>query len=111
MSDSDSFSTVELIILVTLQYVCASLFLFQLCMVTYNGYTFMLRKRRLDNLSIIGFYILIVLLTLLRFYYSIWFLYEKETQHITTLLMIPIIYIHMGLVQCWMLIELSLYIR
>ena len=101
----------QLNIIVGLQYTCASLYLARLSTVCYNGYAFMLRKRRLDNLSIIGFYLLIVLLTILRFYYCIWFQYEREAQHVTTLLLIPILKTNIGVVQCWMLVELSLYIE
>ena len=78
VSASKMYDDGELKVFVALQYICALLFVIQFCTVIYNGYAFMLRKRRLDNLSIIGFYLLIVLLTILRFYYCIWFLYERE---------------------------------
>jgi len=111
VASSERYSDAQLNVVVTLQYFCAFLFAIQFCTVIYNTYTFMLRKRRLDNLSIIGFYLLIVLLTSLRFYYCMWFLYERANQHVTTLLLVPIVKINMGFVMCWMLLELSLYIE
>ena len=94
-----------------LQYLVATLFLFQLCMVLYNLYAFLLRRRRrLQNVSILGFYLLTIILTVLRFYYAIWFFYERENQYVTPLLMVPILKINMGFIGCWMLFELSLFI-
>ena len=57
------------------------------------------------------FYFLTVVLTGLRIYYAIWFFQQRTDQHLFLPILTPIVKINIGLVQCWMLYELSLRVQ
>ena len=57
------------------------------------------------------FYALVVLIGLVRMTYAIFFFYERKNQELIGYIIKPILKISLGLVQCWMLVELSLRIQ
>ena len=56
------------------------------------------------------FYILTVILTLFRIYFSFFYFYDIHHVDILGVLFKPVLKINMGLAQCWILTELSLII-
>ena len=57
------------------------------------------------------FYIVIILLALVRMYFSLFYFYERTHAAYFGDLMKPILNLNLGVIQCWILLELALRIN
>ena len=96
--------------LVAVIYLCTMLFFGQLVLAFVNVYKFLYKGEKYKTLPLLLFYVLTVILTLMRLWSNLWFLGYILNQYLLEVLC-PILKINIGLNQCWMLLELSLRIR
>ena len=98
-------------IIVGMMYTCALFFTCELALAIYNFWTFLIKQRKYKTIPLLMFYIVVILLASLRIYFSIWYFYGKVQADYISDLMKPILNINLGVVQCWILFELSLRIN
>ena len=96
--------------LVVLIYISILLFLTQLGLAIYNTWAFLIKQKKYKILPLLIFYVLVILLSISRICYSFFFFREYFNYRIINFLLKPIILINLGLVQCWIIYELSLRI-
>ena len=75
-----------------------------------NVYKFLYKDEKFKTLPLLLFYVLTVVLTLMRIWSNLWFLGYILHQYLLEVLC-PVLKINIGLNQCWMLLELSLRLR
>ena len=103
-------SLTQVNIFVVLIYVACFLLTLQMVLTLYNCWAFLYKQQKYKTLPLLLFYVLTMLLTIGRIAYDIMqFGYLFEQYVIPT--MLPILKINMGLIQCWMLYELSLRVK
>ena len=107
---ADEFPHSKLMWLVVVIYISVALFSLQLLLAIYNSYRYLYQQSKYKKLPLLLFYVLTILLTVVRIWYSIFFFGFIMYQYVIAVIM-PILYINMGLNQCWMLFELSLRVR
>ena len=101
----------ELNCLVFLMYAISTLFALQFVAALYNSWAFLLKQGKYRMRPLLIFYLLTVLLCIIRIYYTMWLLAEVSTEVIVGFLLPPLIKINMGIHLCWSMLELSLRIR
>ena len=105
------FSMSQLNILVFVIYLVAFLFFCQLLIALHNIWAFLIKQQKYKTSPLVVFYVIAVLLTLTEIYYSIWILYESVNKIFFAYEFKPILMINMGLIQCWIMLELSLRLK
>lgn len=80
-------------------------------MALHNSWAFLWRQGKYKTLPLLLFYLVAVTLTLARLYYSLFVFYEFTDNFFAINQMMPVLKIELGLVQCWMMLELSLRIN
>ena len=101
----------DLSVLAALQYTVAICFTCQLVFALYNIVVFLYRQQRYKALPLSVFYVLTVWLTLVRIYYAIFLLREIFLEESVGYIVPPLVNISIGLIQCWIMYELSLRIE
>lgn len=80
-------------------------------MASYNIWAFLIKQQKYKTWPLLVFYVLAILLSISRLYYSFWYFYVQYSYGIIGHLSKPILVINLGVVQCWMLFELSLRLK
>ena len=110
IADKDIMTTAELNIIVAILYLSTFLFICELAMAVYNIWAFLIKQKKYKTLPLSIFYALTVWLMLMRIYFCLFYLTIIENESIVGSCFKPILKLDIGLVQCWILIELSLRI-
>ena len=104
-------SDAQLNCLVFFMYTISTLFILQFAAALYNSWAFLLKQGKYTMRPLLIFYLLTVLLCIIRVYYTMWLLAAVSTEVIVGFLLPPIIKINMGIHLCWSMLELSLRIK
>lgn len=73
MSSKDIMSDDRLQIIVSLIYLFSVLYLIELSMAVHNIWAYLIKQGKYKTIPLLLFYILAVLLCILRIYYTIWY--------------------------------------
>ena len=98
-------------ILLAMIYLVALLFLSMFVAAVHNIYAYLIKQKKYKTWVLSIFYALVVLISVVRMTYAIFFFYERKNQELIGYIIKPILKINLGIVQCWMLVELSLRIQ
>lgn len=101
----------ELNILVAAIYLVVFLFLCQLAMASHNIWSFLIKQKKYKTSPLLVFYVIAVLLTICEIYIRIWLLNYYIHRTVVANELMPFLKVNMGLIHCWILIELALRIR
>ena len=91
-------------------YLNAALYALYLGMAGYNIRVFLIKQKRYKTGPLVIFYYLVVLLAMLRLQWSIMFYWYLIVSQDFTLLLEPVLLINIGIIQCWMILEIALRI-
>ena len=83
-------------------------FICELIMALTNTWMFLIRQRKYKTRPLLMFYVLTIWLVAMRVYSSFFFLLLMIESDLFGDLLIPILKLNIGLVQCWILFELGL---
>ena len=86
-------------------------FICELAMALTNTWMFLIKQKRYKTWPLLMFYILTILLAIIRIYSSSCFFYDMKNLEIIGFLMTAILKLNLGAVQCWTLIELGLRVN
>ena len=100
----------QLDILVFVIYLFTVLYIIELVLALYNIWTFLIKQGNYKTVPLLLFYILTVWLIMMRIYYSVWYFNVWINSEIVVAEYKNVLKINLGLVQCWLLYELSLRI-
>ena len=100
-----------MLVLVLLIYVTAFLFFSEVMLATYNFFAFLIKQRKYKTWPLLAFYVLALFLSAIRTLNYINYFKDNLEVRIADYMLAPILNINLGLVQCWMLIELSMRIQ
>lgn len=67
-------------------------------MACYNIWAFIIKQKKYKTLPLLVFYVLVVLLTLMRIYFAVWALEEYPKNWIFAFELMPIIKVNLGLI-------------
>ena len=79
-------------------------------MAGYNIRVFLIKQRRYKTGPLVIFYYLVVLLAILRLQWSIMYYWYLISFQYFPFLLEPVLLINIGIVQCWMILEIALRI-
>lgn len=89
-------------------YLSTICFICLLALTLINTWKFLIKQKRYKNRSLLMFYIYTVMLALMRIYFSFFFFYIFLEYELFGILVKPILKLDIGVIQCWVLIELAL---
>ena len=93
-------------------YFSAALFLGMLFLALYNSWAFLWKQKKYKTIPLLMFYIVVIALAIMRVYFSIWYFYGLYLDaDFFGSLMKPVLNLTLGLIQCWILLELALRIN
>ena len=101
----------DLNILVGFTYFFCLLYVCQFMLAVYNIQAFIIGQRRYKTPPLLVFYIMVLLLTVTRFYFTLWCLPQFIERILFAAEMMPILKVNLGLIQCWILAELYMRIK
>ena len=110
INEKGILSETELNFLVAVIYLTTVLFICELALAIVNTWAFVIKQKKYKTWPILIFYILAICSSIMRIYGSFWFFYIYTESEIFGYLFNPVLAIDLGVVQCWMLIELGLRI-
>ena len=110
IKEQGKLTQTQLTILVTLQYIFFVLYLCELTIALNNTWQFLIKQNKYKTWPLLWFYLLTMWLSLSEAYSSIFMFYILDQEEIYGLAMRPMIKLNMGVIQCWMLVELALRI-
>ena len=84
--------------LIVLIYLTSFLFACEFCMALYNFWAFLIKQRKYKTWPLLMFYILIILLSAMRTYQTMYFFAERMKPRIVEFLFPPILNINLGVV-------------
>ena len=100
-----------LIILVTSTYFFGFIYVCQFGLALHNIWAFLVVQKRYKTPPLVVFYIIVILLSIARFYFTIWCLPQVIDRILFTAEIMPILKVNLGFVQCWILTELYMRIK
>ena len=98
----------ELNIVIAVMYFATLCFICELAMALTVTWKFLIRQRKYKIWPLLMFYILTISLAAMRIYGSSFYFFILIEKELFGQLLIPIIKLNLGAVQCWMLFELGL---
>ena len=94
-----------------LMYLSVILYILMLAMTGHNVWVFLIKQKRYKTTGpLVLFYFLAVLIGLLRFYFSLFYFAVLIEFNMIVILLEPILKIFLGVVQCWITVELAIRI-
>ena len=95
-----------------LMYLSVILYILMLAMTGHNVWVFLIKQKRYKTTGpLVLFYFLAVLIGLLRFYFSLFYFAVLIEFNMIVILLEPILKIFLGVVQCWITVELAIRIQ
>ena len=95
-----------------LMYLSVILYILMLAMTGHNVWVFLIKQKRYKTTGpLVLFYFLAVLIGLLRFYFSLFYFAVLIEFNMIVILLQPILKIFLGVVQCWITVELAIRIQ
>ena len=101
----------EMRIMVALIYFSTICFIIELAMTLTNMWKFLIKQRKYKTWPLLIFYILTICLAVVRIYNSFFFFVLVAENEIFGILLPPVIKLNLGMVQCWILLELGLRVN
>lgn len=93
-------------------YFSAFAFLGMFSLAVYNSWAFLWKQKKYKTVPLLMFYIVVIALAILRVYFSIWYFYTlRGSTDFFDYLMKPVLNLNLGVIQCWILLELALRIN
>ena len=80
-------------------------------MAGHNIWAFLIKQKKYKTSPLVVFYVIVVLLSSLRIIQAITELKFTLDRTLFTVTLMPILKVNLGLVQCWMVIELTLRVK
>ena len=111
MYELGEMSLTEMNVLVFVIYLASVLYILEIAMALHNIWFFLIKQGKYKTWPLLLFYMLVTMLGISRFYYSLWFFEIQLDYGLPGHNLKPLYKINLGVVQCWMLIELSLRIK
>ena len=95
-----------------LMYLSVILYILMLAMTGHNVWVFLIKQKRYKTTGpLVLFYFLAVLIGLLRFYFSLFYFAVLIEFNMIVILLEPILKLFLGVVQCWITVELAIRIQ
>ena len=99
-------------VVILLMYLSVILYILMLAMTGHNIWVFLIKQKRYKTTGpLVLFYFLAVLIGLLRFYFSLFYFAVLIDFNVIVILLEPILKIFLGVVQCWITVELAIRIQ
>ena len=93
-------------------YLNAALFIVMCAMTGYNIWVFIIKQKRYKTTGpLVLFYFLAAFIGILRSYFSVFYLQVLIDFNVIVILLEPILKIFLGVVQCWITLELAVRIK
>ena len=101
----------ELRIVVAVMYFSTICFIIELAMTLTNMWRFLIKQSKYKTWPLLMFYILTICLAVVRIYFSFFYFVVVANNGIFGNLLHPVIKLNLGIVQCWILLELGLRVN
>ena len=101
----------ELRIVVAVMYFLTICFIIELAMTLNNMWKFLIKQKKYKTWPLLMFYILTICLAVARIYFSFFYFVILANNGIFGNLLHPVIKLNLGIIQCWILLELGLRVN
>ena len=73
-----------------------------------NTWLFLIKQKKYKTWPLLMLYVLIICIAAMRIYFSLFYLFTNLVHDLFVWLLLPMLKINLGVVQCWILVELAL---